>query len=185
MSANPTVFVIGATGFIGKPLTSLLAFHGFDVMGLARTAEKARSLAQEGVEPVIGALDRPEEFATTMAKAEFLIDASQNNDDRAGHAKMVEAAAHAWNNARKAAGKPKGYFLYTSGTGVYGDLYEKIKRPLTEADVPTPPPFVAFRPALEQRIVTSNAWYGYVLRPGLVYGRQVRSRRVWTSSPTD
>lgn len=119
MSSLPSVFVIGATGFIGKPLTTLLTMHGFPVLGLARNTIKAQSLAQEGIEPVIGALDKPEEWIKRAAEAEVLIDCSQNNEDRAGHARMVEAAANLWAAERKKEGKSKGYFIYTSGTGVF------------------------------------------------------------------
>jgi nucleoside-diphosphate-sugar epimerase len=77
MSTKPTIFIIGAHGFIGKPLSMLLAMNGLRVMGLARTqAEKARLLAQDGVEPVLGALDKPEDFTHALAEADFLIDVS-------------------------------------------------------------------------------------------------------------
>ncbi|KAI9021300.1 hypothetical protein DFJ74DRAFT_672534 [Hyaloraphidium curvatum] len=167
----PAVFVIGATGFIGQSVSRLLLFHGYPVLALARTEAKAKELAKDEIRPVVGALDRPEAWADAAAEAEVLLDASQNNDDREGHAKMVERAANLWAQARKAKGLKNGYFLYTSGTGVYGDAWSKLKRPLTESDEPQPPPFVAFRPAFEKRVIGSSDWTGYVIRPGLVYGR--------------
>lgn len=171
--SQPRFFVIGATGYIGVPLVRLLSSFGYDVRGLARSGDKATLLGLDGILPVMGTLDNPESWIGAASEAEFLIDVSQNNSDREGHAAKVERAANLWAETRKRQGKPKGYFLYTSGTGVHGDLYERLKRPLSEADTPTPPKFVAFRPALEQRIINSSEWVGYVIRPGFVYGRKV------------
>ena len=47
------IFVAGATGAIGRPLIGQLLAKGHDVVTLTRSPEKARTLAEQGVEPAI------------------------------------------------------------------------------------------------------------------------------------
>lgn len=47
------IFVAGATGTIGRPLIAQLLAKGHDVVALTRSPEKARTLAEQGVEPAI------------------------------------------------------------------------------------------------------------------------------------
>ena len=47
------VFVAGATGAIGTRLVPLLVARGHEVVGTARSPEKARSLRTRGAEPVV------------------------------------------------------------------------------------------------------------------------------------
>lgn len=47
------IFVAGATGAIGRPLLAQLHSAGHDVVALTPTPEKARILAEQGVEPAI------------------------------------------------------------------------------------------------------------------------------------
>jgi nucleoside-diphosphate-sugar epimerase len=46
------IFVAGATGAIGRALITQLLAKGHDVVALIRSAEKARTLVKQGVEPV-------------------------------------------------------------------------------------------------------------------------------------
>jgi 2-alkyl-3-oxoalkanoate reductase len=48
------VFVTGATGAIGRPLVAELLDRGHEVAAMTRSAERARSLADAGVEAVVG-----------------------------------------------------------------------------------------------------------------------------------
>jgi 2-alkyl-3-oxoalkanoate reductase len=47
------IFVAGATGAIGRTLIKQLLFKGHDVIALTRSPERARILAEQGVEPAI------------------------------------------------------------------------------------------------------------------------------------
>lgn len=47
------IFVAGATGAIGRPLLAKLLKQGHNLFALTRSSEKAQTLAQQGVEPVI------------------------------------------------------------------------------------------------------------------------------------
>jgi 2-alkyl-3-oxoalkanoate reductase len=46
-------FIAGATGAIGRPLMAQLLAKGHDVVALTRSPERARTLAEQGVEPAI------------------------------------------------------------------------------------------------------------------------------------
>lgn len=48
-----TVFVAGATGVIGEPLTKALVAKGYVVYGTTRSADKAKTLEANGVHPVV------------------------------------------------------------------------------------------------------------------------------------
>ena len=47
------IFVAGSTGAIGRPLVAQLLAKGHDVIALTRSSEKAKTLAQQGIEPAI------------------------------------------------------------------------------------------------------------------------------------
>src|ERR671916_189323 len=47
------IFIAGGTGAIGRPLTAELLAKGHSVVALTRTPEKARALAERGIEPAI------------------------------------------------------------------------------------------------------------------------------------
>ena len=47
------IFVAGATGAIGRPLMATLTANGHSVVALTRSAEKARALTEQGIEPAI------------------------------------------------------------------------------------------------------------------------------------
>jgi nucleoside-diphosphate-sugar epimerase len=47
------IFVAGATGAIGRPLIAHLLARGHDVMALTRSFEKATTLMEQGVKPVV------------------------------------------------------------------------------------------------------------------------------------
>ena len=64
---------------------------------------------------------------------------------------------------------PKLTYIYTSGTWVHGDDRTEVvtdSTPLT-----SPAELVAWRPAMEQRIITNPHLNGIVIRPSLLYGR--------------
>jgi nucleoside-diphosphate-sugar epimerase len=53
-----TIFIAGATGTLGRPVVRLLRSHGHDLVGLTRSAERAKALTAAGVRAVVGnALD--------------------------------------------------------------------------------------------------------------------------------
>ena len=52
-----TIFLTGATGYIGGSVAARLIDTGHRVRGLVRSHESAALLAERGIEPVMGSLD--------------------------------------------------------------------------------------------------------------------------------
>lgn len=61
------MFVTGATGVMGRSVVSALLGAGHDVHGLARSPDKARTLSDAGVEPVVGGLFDPDALTSAFA----------------------------------------------------------------------------------------------------------------------
>ncbi|KAJ3343902.1 hypothetical protein HDU93_005185 [Gonapodya sp. JEL0774] len=183
--SKPTIFILGATGYVGTSVGVHLIAKGYKVWGLARTEEKARDLERRGFYSVRGTLDSPSSWADIAATQDVFIECSQNNSDRSGHAKLVVAAiSKITERRRKILGSDglakagKQTVVYTSGTGVYGNALKPGELG-NELTVPKAGPYVAFRPALEQDILNSKDYDGVVLRPPLIYGHQGALSSVW------
>ena len=74
------VFVTGATGFIGMRVVPELIAAGHQVLGLARSAEKAAPLAALGAEIRTGSIEDPEKLASYAAEADGVIHLAFNHD---------------------------------------------------------------------------------------------------------
>ncbi|MEH1961651.1 MAG: NAD(P)-dependent oxidoreductase [Nostoc sp.] len=70
------IFVAGATGAIGRPLIAQLLGLGHDVVALTRSPERARTLAEQGVEPAIADVFDADavKAAITRAQPEVVIE---------------------------------------------------------------------------------------------------------------
>lgn len=72
-------------------------------------------------------------------------------------------------SAVRSTGMPKVAYIHTSGTWVHGDNRSVLRS--DGSPLPNPSPIVAWRPLLEQEVITSSEVRGIVIRPSLVYGR--------------
>ena len=57
MKSLDTIFITGASGYIGGSVAQKLIKTGLRVRGLVRTKENADALSRLGVEPVVGDLN--------------------------------------------------------------------------------------------------------------------------------
>jgi nucleoside-diphosphate-sugar epimerase len=74
------VFVTGATGFIGSAVTTELIAAGHQVLGLARSPEKAKALAATGAEVVMGSIQDLDEVKRAAAQSDGVIHLAFNHD---------------------------------------------------------------------------------------------------------
>ena len=63
----------GATGFVGRYVKDLLLASGFEVRCLVRNLERSQSLAQPGVERILGDLAQPETLTETVKDVDLVI----------------------------------------------------------------------------------------------------------------
>ncbi|ABC29299.1 predicted nucleoside-diphosphate sugar epimerase [Hahella chejuensis KCTC 2396] len=68
-----TIFIMGATGFIGEETARSHIAKGNKVLGLARSEASAAKLRSIGVTPVMGDVYRPEEWLPKLPKIDYAI----------------------------------------------------------------------------------------------------------------
>jgi nucleoside-diphosphate-sugar epimerase len=160
-----TVFVTGASGYVGAGVVRAARRRGLRVLGLARSSATAALLGDAGVDPVRGDLDDLDALRRGAAHADAVVHAAFDRhayENMAAAIKSEEAATARLVEVTTSAGVA---LLYTSGIGVVGDTGPVV---VDETANPKTPPSMGWRRALEQRVL---AYRGVVVRPAFVYGR--------------
>lgn len=121
-----TLFLTGATGYIGGSLAARLVEAGTRVRGLVRSQASAALVAERGIEPVLGGLDDADLLTREARAADGVIDTAS-----ADHAPAVRALIA----GLEGSGKP---LLHTSGSSVIGDDVRGSRRSDTVFDEDTP-----------------------------------------------
>lgn len=123
-----TIFITGASGFIGGSLAARFVQAGHAVRGLIRNPERAEDLRRFGVTPVIGTLDDSALLTAEARAADAVVNAASSDHRAAVEALLAGMAG---------SGKP---FLHTSGSSLVGDeaLGEPSEAIFTE-DTPVDP----------------------------------------------
>lgn len=155
------IFLTGATGYIGSAVAEAVQAAGHTVVGLARSVEAGQTLKTRSILPVMGDLTAPESLTSAVASCDGVIHAGTTNDGQAD-ANAVSVML----GSLRGSYKP---FVYTSGIWVLGHTGDT---PATEESPLNPPPIVAWRPALERRVLAAGqaGVRSLVLRPAIVYG---------------
>ncbi len=137
------VFLTGATGFIGEAIVRELLPAGHQVLGLARSAAAADSLARLGVEAHLGDLSDPDSLAAGARICDGVIHTAFIHDFSAyaAAAETDRRAVEALTGALERSGKP---FVLTSGTALLAP-----GRTGTEEDSPAPGSAAGLRAAAE------------------------------------
>jgi nucleoside-diphosphate-sugar epimerase len=156
---NMKILVIGATGYIGSAVAEALAAAGRQVLGLSRSAASDARLAAFGIEPVRGALDEPGRLAQLTAGVDAVVWAATANREDVD-APAIDATLAELVGTRKT-------FLYTSGTWVHGATHGAVA---DEESLLAPAAIVAWRVAVERRVLATPGIRAIVIRPGIVYG---------------
>ncbi len=137
------VFLTGATGFIGEAIVRELLPAGHQVLGLARSAAAADTLARLGVEAHRGELSDTASLAAGAQACEGVIHTAFIHDFSAYAAAAAtdRRAVEALTGALEGSGKP---FVLTSGTALLAP-----GRVGTEEDAPAPGSAAGLRAAAE------------------------------------
>jgi len=176
------VLVAGATGAIGRPLTSALMAAGHDVIGMSSSEHGARSLRKKGVEGVVAnALDehavltlvqklRPDaviEELTSLPKAytpeEMRKAADRDRTVRLVGGRNVQKAAQAAGTSRYIVQSTGFFYGPGPGLAVERDALAVNASPAVAANVQT-------YMQLEERVLGARDLQGVALRYGFFYG---------------
>jgi nucleoside-diphosphate-sugar epimerase len=126
------VFLTGASGFIGAAVAEELIGAGHAVLGVARTDEQMKTLAERGIEPHRGDLTDPDSFVAGATACDGVIQCAFIHDFSrfAENMEIEQRAVAAMLDALKGSGKP---FVITSGVAMLAP-----GRLATEDDRPAP-----------------------------------------------
>lgn len=122
----PSVFITGATGYIGGEILHQLLSHGsYTITALVRSQQKADLLASKTgnkIQTVVGTLDDLHIIGDQVDLADIII-----NTANVDHVPSAQVMANALVKKTK-----KTIFIHTSGTSVLGDPLDSQKGPSTE-----------------------------------------------------
>src|SRR5262249_55110325 len=126
------VFVTGATGWVGSAVVQELISAGHQVVGLARSDDKATALAGSGAQVVRATLDDLDALHSAAAVADAVIHTAFNHDFSkfAENAEQDRRAIETMGSALQGSDRP---LLVTSGMAGLAK-----GRVATEADAPNP-----------------------------------------------
>ncbi len=123
-----TVFLTGASGFLGGHLLRELRSAGADVKALSRRPESDAAIEAAGAEPVRGSLDDPGSLRSALQGCEAVFHAAADTSvwrrhATRQHAANVDGTRHLL-DAAKAAGVQA--FMYTSSVSAYSHLADGV-----------------------------------------------------------
>ena len=121
------ILVIGATGNVGSGLIPELIAKGADVRALVRDESKAQGLRDQGVEVVIGDLDKPETLDAAFSGVDKVFLVTAPNPNQVTQASNAIAAA-------KRAGSPYVVRLSAGAIDTTLDAPARVTRQHAEID---------------------------------------------------
>ncbi|KAH9903079.1 NAD-P-binding protein [Cubamyces lactineus] len=181
MSPKTSIFITGATGYIGGTVLQRLFTHtnaaNFDITTFVRNADKAKVLeTQFGVKTVLGSFQDLDKLADLAANAQITINiASISSCD---NVEATQAILRGLKQRHHKTGELP-HFIHTSGTAEFADnargefasetVYSDLDIPAIEAFPPSAP----HRP-VDLLVVAADAEGGYarthIIMPSIVYG---------------
>lgn len=180
MSANRTVMVLGASGFIGRHLCETLASEDLRVLAATR---RPTAFSDRRIRNVAGTFDTPNQFNALLdACTDVVHAASSSTPGSSAGDPMAEVSANllptlALLDAMQSRAHLPLVYLSSGGT-LYGD---RAGPPFTEAASPAPRSFYGAAKASAEAFV--SAWAAQaggratILRPSNVYGPQQWPRK--------
>jgi nucleoside-diphosphate-sugar epimerase len=154
------VALTGATGFIGSHTTADLLKHGHEVTALVRDTEQAETVASRGAAPVVVDLYDRAAVVDALREADGAIHTASPGD--ATSADLDSAVVDAAIDAYAGTGKP---YLHISGIWIYG-----TNTRITEDSPLQAPALVAWKEAIERRVLETTDMRGVVIVSSVAYG---------------
>jgi nucleoside-diphosphate-sugar epimerase len=172
------IFVTGATGFIGYHVAARLSAVGHDVFGLARSAEKARRLAEAEVAAVMGDMSDPASYREAAGHCQVLIHCAAEYSQR--YVELDRRTVEALLKSAEDSGLPR-LVIYTSGCWNYGNTG---REPADEGTPLNPPRMAQARVETEKTVLSANRGRvrTIIFRPGCVYGGAGSLTAAWFGS---
>ncbi|KAK9465610.1 NAD(P)-binding protein [Lipomyces arxii] len=170
------VLVLGATGFIGKPVAQEFAGQGYDVYGQTRKDSATAELQKSEIRPIVG---NPAQVVKEVGVSmDVIIDClgAHGGSVSTGVFEEVLAAARTRGPAYKLA------FIFTSGTWTHGEPTIRTEFTSERAPLGIAPELVQWRAIFEKRIITSvneevsaggSCLMPIIIRPAMLYGRKM------------
>jgi nucleoside-diphosphate-sugar epimerase len=158
-----SIFITGASGFVGGTVARRLLAAGYTVRGLIRDASKAEPLKALGIEAVIGSLEDSSLLTREAQSSEGVIHAADSD-----HLSAIEALIE----GLRGSGKP---LLHTSGSSVIGDdaLGNRTSESIFDEDTPLiVEPVKQPRREIELRVLAAadEGVRAVVICPSNIYG---------------
>ncbi|CAF3331758.1 unnamed protein product [Rotaria socialis] len=185
---SSSVFIYGASGYIGLGVALGMRRAGYRVYGMIRNEKHSATLIQNEIEPIVASsFEDAEKIADILASCSIIIDAVGFNEKLSP--KILEAALRT-GKKRTNDGKIPHYaplFVFTSGIMTYGDTSATGRRPVDEVIKPQSRPTkprpgasasdvtnMKEREDFENQVLASScaSLKTTVIRPGFVYGGQ-------------
>jgi nucleoside-diphosphate-sugar epimerase len=155
------IALTGATGFIGSHVLTDLQAHGHEVTALVRDESHTHAVTAAGAAAVVVAdLYDARAVASAFSGMDGAIHTASPND--ATSADLDSAVVDGAIDAFAGSGKP---FLHISGLWIYG-----ANRSISEDSPFDPPPFVAWKPPIQARLLAAGDMRGVVIVAGTAYG---------------
>ena len=154
------VALTGANGFIGSHILTELHSHGHQVTALVRDDAQAGAVAASGATPVVIDLYDRATVTKVFDGADGAIHTASPGD--ATSANLDTAVVDAVTSAYGGTGRP---YLQISGEWIYGP-----NTAITDESALNPPPMVAWKPPIEDRVLDAERMRGVVVVSGVAYG---------------
>src|SRR5262245_14346884 len=167
----PTVFLTGATGFVGHHVARSLVEQGWSVRALVRgDASRLERLGKLPLVPVAGDLSASTDLSTALASCDAIVHvagivkARTLDEYREGNARATQRLV---DRGRRVC--PNARFVLVSSQAAAGPA--RGGRPVTELDSPQPVSWYGVSKREGEEAV-ERGWKGLwlVIRPGVVYG---------------
>jgi nucleoside-diphosphate-sugar epimerase len=155
-----SIFLTGATGFVGSSILRTLRAQGREVTALVRNAEKAAEVEALGAIAVIGDLTDSELLTAQAIASDGVIHVASPGD--ATSATLDETLVSAIFAGLEGSDKP---YVHTGGIWVFGD-----GAAITERSPLNPPAITSWRAPIEKRVLDADGVKTTIIMPGIVYG---------------